>query len=295
MAVADARAPAALAPLDTTDPSRLRSLITPEGVDLRLVLASASERASAFLLDVVIIVASLVGATLLVAAAAGFFKFGVGEFFLVIWVLVFFVLRNFYFMAFELTPRAATPGKRLTGLRVAARDGGQLTPGAIFARNVMRELEVFLPFSFLVANGQSVDAWIRILALVWCAVFVFFPLFNRDRLRIGDLVAGTWVVRAPKRVLEPDIADAETSDGIAFPPGAFDAYGIKELAVLEEVLRRKHPPTMAAVAARIRRRIGMTDSTPDEEFLLAYYKGLRARLESRMLLGHRRRDKYDTP
>ncbi len=30
---------------------RTRSLITPEGVDLRLVLASAGERAAAFLLD----------------------------------------------------------------------------------------------------------------------------------------------------------------------------------------------------------------------------------------------------
>jgi uncharacterized RDD family membrane protein YckC len=274
---------------------RVRQLITPEGVDLRLVLADASERATAFLLDVVIMFASLIAVTLVTIGAAILLKFNPGEYLVVVWLLFFFFLRNFYFMAFELTPRAATPGKRIVGLRVATRNGGRLTAEAIFARNALRELEVFLPLSFLAARAQQVDAWVAALALVWCGIFVFFPLFNKDRLRVGDLAAGTWVVRAPKRILEADIAVAATGR-IAFPPGAFDAYGIKELSVLEDVLRRKHGPTMADVARRIRNRIGMKDdTTPDEEFLLAYYKGLRERLESRMLLGRRRRDKHDAP
>ncbi|HZW75728.1 MAG TPA: RDD family protein, partial [Caldimonas sp.] len=254
---------------------RVRQLITPEGVDLRLVLADASERATAFLLDVVIMFASLIAVTLVTIGAAILLKFSPGEYLVVVWLLFFFFLRNFYFMAFELTPRAATPGKRIVGLRVATRNGGRLTAEAIFARNALRELEVFLPLSFLAARAQQVDAWVAALALVWCGIFVFFPLFNKDRLRVGDLAAGTWVVRAPKRILEADIAVAATGR-IAFPPGAFDAYGIKELSVLEDVLRRKHGPTMADVARRIRNRIGMKDdTTPDEEFLLAYYKGLR--------------------
>ena len=280
---------------DEHDGRRVRELITPEGVDLRLVLADASERATAFLLDVVIMFASLIVVTLLIIGAAIMWKFTPFEYLGVVWLLVFFFLRNFYFMAFELTPRAATPGKRIVGLRVVARNGGRLAADAIFARNALRELEVFLPLSFLAARAQQVDAWISALALVWCGIFVFFPLFNKDRLRIGDLAAGTWVVRVPKRILEADIAEAATGR-IAFPPGAFDAYGIKELSVLEDVLRRRHGPTMAEVAKRIRNRIGMNDdTTPDEEFLLAYYKGLRERLEARMLLGRRRRDKHDAP
>jgi hypothetical protein len=52
---------------------------------------------------------------------------------------------------------------------------------------------------------------------------------------------------------------------------------------------------MKAVAARIRRKIGMPDNkTPDGEFLAAYYKALRGRLESRLLFGRRKRDKFDT-
>ena len=280
-------------PLDGADGLRVRELVTPEGVDLRLVLAEASERAGAFFLDVVIIAGILIAFTLTAIAVGAVTKFAPGEFLLVIWLLGFFVLRNFYFMLFEMTPRAATPGKRILGLRVTTRSGRPLTADAIFARNAMRELEVFFPLSFMVAAGSAVDAWLDILGVIWCAVFVFFPLFNRDRLRAGDLIAGTWVVRAPRRLLDVDLASDVAEEKMIFTREALEAYGIKELTVLEEVLRRRDPKTMAAVATRIKGKIGLVTDLPDEEFLLAYYKALRRHLEQRLLFGKRRKDKYD--
>jgi uncharacterized RDD family membrane protein YckC len=280
-------------PRDGSETLRIRELLTPEGVDLRLVLAEASERAGAFFLDVVIMVGILVGFTLAAIAVGAVTKFAPGEFLLVIWLLGFFVLRNFYFMLFEMTPRAATPGKRILGLRVTTRNGRPLTAEAIFARNAMRELEVFFPLSFMVAAGSTVDAWLDVLGVIWCAVFVFFPLFNRDRLRAGDLIAGTWVVRAPRRLLDVDLATDEAGEKITFAREALDAYGIKELTVLEDVLRRRDPATMAAVAARIKGKIGLVTDLSDEEFLFAYYKALRRHLEQRLLFGKRRKDKYD--
>jgi uncharacterized RDD family membrane protein YckC len=270
---------------------RVRELVTPEGVDLRVVLAGASERASAFLLDVVFIVLALVAMTL----AAVFLRLATGviveEFIGVLWMLGFFFLRVFYFTFFEMTPRAATPGKRITGLRVARRDGGALTADSIFVRNAMRELEIFLPLSFFATQVEAVDAWISIAAIAWCGIFALFPLFNRDRLRIGDIVAGTWVVHVPKRVLAGDLAAAPAA--IAFSREALDAYGIRELSVLEDVLRRRDKPTMEAVARRIRGKIGLQDAMPDAEFLQAYYTALRGRLEQRLLFGRRKRDKFD--
>jgi len=67
------------------------------------------------------------------------------------------------------------------------------------------------------------------------------------------------------------------------------------LHVLEQVLRTRDRKTMSAVADRIRRKIDWTagEYESDEQFLQAYYAGLRARLEQRMLFGHRRRDKFD--
>jgi uncharacterized RDD family membrane protein YckC len=278
-------------PVDT----RIRELITPEGVDLRLVLADASERMTAFLLDAGIIAASLIALSLLallVTWLAGSVRL-MREALPVLWLLGLFFLRNFYFMAFELSPRAATPGKRLLGLRVAMRSGGPLAAEAIFARNAMRELEIFLPLTILAISGTMLDAWVDLLGIAWCAVFVFFPLFNRDRLRIGDLLGGTWVVRVPQRNLTIDLVEIATVSERHFSEAALDAYGIKELNVLEDVLRRRDPKTMKAVAARIREKIAVSAQEPDAEFLSAYYTTLRGRLESRLLFGRRRRDKHD--
>jgi uncharacterized RDD family membrane protein YckC len=284
-----------------------RELVTPEGVDLRLRLADASERAAAFLLDAAIIIGILIALTVVaIGALIGAGAKGAGaEVIVVIWLLGFFLLRNAYFILFELTPKAATPGKRALGLRVAARNGGRLTADAIFARNAMRELEVFLPLTFLISRANQVDAWLNLLGIVWCSIFVFFPLFNRDRLRVGDLVAGTWVVKAPRRALMADVAETAFASKTAFAAqGDFDfsqaqidAYGAKELQVLEDVLRRTEVRTVAAVAQRIRGKIGWTRGPieSDYAFLDAYYLALRARLESRLLFGRRRRDKYDKP
>jgi uncharacterized RDD family membrane protein YckC len=221
----------------------------------------------------------------------------------VIWFLGFFFLRNGYFIIFELTARAATPGKRIMGLRVAARDGGRLTAEAVVARNALREIEFFLPLQLLMASmlgmTDPVAGWIVLMGLLWTGGFVLFPLFNRDRLRVGDFVAGTWVVKATRQRLSIDLLDAQAmapAQGFDFTPDQASAYGIKELHVLEDVLRRRDRKTMAAVADRIRAKIGWRprgDET-DAAFLAAYYAALRGRLETQLLFGKRRKDKFDT-
>ena len=280
-----------------------RVFVTPEGVDLRLHIGDAGQRAAAFLMDASIIIAVLIGLTI----AAAFMSIGAGamgafagiEVMAVIWLLIFFLLRNFYFTAFELSAAAATPGKRMFGLRVASRDGGRLRAESVFARNALRELEVFLPLSILAnqARQGGADGWMWLLAVVWAGVFVFFPLFNKDRLRAGDLVGGTWVVRTPRRKLARDMADegAERLSRFIFEPQQLEAYGAKELHVLETVLRQRDRKTMRAVADRISAKIGWRRGFDDrdEDFLSAYYAALRGRLEQRLLMGVRRRDKHD--
>jgi uncharacterized RDD family membrane protein YckC len=277
----------------SADEGLVRSFVTPEGVDLELQLAAASERMAAFLIDAVIIFVALVVMTIGLLFLGYLVHFEGGEALGILWVLGSFFLRSFYFIAFEQSARSATPGKRALGLRVVMRNGSPLSVDAVFARNAMRELELFLPLYFMAARGSQMDALVNIAALIWCGVFVFFPLFNRDRLRIGDMVAGTWVVHAPKRVMEPDMASDQRGRRITFTREQLDVYGIKELQVLEEVLRKRDPEVMHAVAARIRAKIGYPDGDPDEEFLLAFYAALRKHLEAKLLLGKRKRDKYD--
>lgn len=284
--------------LDRTADTDVRALVTPEGVDLRVRLGAVSERAIALVIDLAIIMGSLLAVTIAVISVFAASPFGEsGAVVQIIWLLVFFLLRNFYFTLFECGSRAATPGKRLMGLRVVARDGAALTADAVVARNAMRELELYLPMIFLFSRGEAVDAWIILAGIVWCGIFVLFPLFNRDRLRAGDLIAGTWVLKTPKQTLLPDLtSDSRAPDGLfAFSLAQLNVYGVKELQVLESVLRTAEPAAMAAVADRIRTKIKWNKpaNEMDRDFLSAYYASLRRRLEQRLLFGVRKRDKHD--
>lgn len=276
-------------------PRARRSLVTPEGVDLSLSLADPGQRLSAFLLDLLLMAGALIVATLLIVLGALSIGASSLQVAAMLWLLGFFLLRNGYFIIMEMGPRAATFGKRTLGLRVVARDGGRLTADAVIARNLLRELEFYLPLSFLAyrAAEGTVGAASMIFGFGWACLFLFFPFFNRDRLRVGDLLAGTWVIHAPRRSLGLDLLAAAPPADYQFTNEQLDAYGVFELQTLEQVLRTGNADALAAVAESIRTKIGLEQGGADEEFLNAYYNALRARLERQLLFGRRRADKYD--
>lgn len=273
-----------------------RELITPEGVDLRVELADMGARAGAFILDLLFMILALWALTWVIIAAG---IDGAGKLAVVVWILIFFFLRSFYFMFFEMGPKAATPGKRICKIRVAARGKARLTANAAFARNALREIEFFLPLSFLGANVSDVDGWISLFGLIWSLIFLLFPFFNKDRLRAGDIIAGTWVVNSPRPILAKDLVTASASEAttsnFVFTPEQINAYGVHELHVLEDVIRREDMETVIDVAKRIRRKIGWKKAINESDltFLKAYYAALRGQLETKLLFGVRRKDKHD--
>ena len=165
-------------------------------------------RAAAFLLDAVILVAAAVAVTIVALFGLGGLGLAALEPLFIGWIVLIFLLRNVYFIAFEASRRAATPGKRIVGIRVVSRAGAGLSIDQVIARNLMREIEVFLPLSMIAGrSGLGVaDTLTTVFGLIWALLFAFFPLFNRDRMRIGDLLAGTWVVEAPRRALAEDLS-----------------------------------------------------------------------------------------
>ena len=293
---------------------RRRTLITPEGIALPVTLASRGTRFGALLIDLTIIfVMMIVSAFGLYYIASKLMAMngldlekadpkmpGAVQFVIIVYIALLFLLRHAYFLYFELGPRGATPGKRLTGVRVAARDGGRLTTEMVLARNLLRDVEITLPivaiFSLI---GGGIAEWA---AFGWLAVFALFPLFNHDRLRAGDLVAGSWVVEAPRLKLADALSTgASASSGTSAATGASYKFGEEELAIygefelqtLERVLRENRSEAMAAVHEAICRKIGWNPGAGDERaFLEAYYTQLRARLEGGMRMGQRKADKH---
>jgi uncharacterized RDD family membrane protein YckC len=292
---------------------RLRDIRTPEGVILKVELASPWDRAAAVFLDLLVMTLVVIGVALLFYFSS-FFTVAPSAAY-AIGMILFFLLRNFYFLVFELRWRGVTPGKRVLGLRVMNRSGGPLQSDAIFARNLLREIEMFIPITFLLtANLHGAENLSQTFALIWLSLFVLLPFFNKDKMRAGDMVGGTWVVYTPKGTLLEDVAvagkkpkgtfsavqkDTIASPAITFTDAQLDIYGIYELQTLENVLRVGGPSeaaTQKEVCARIQKKIGWPKGgTPIEPkpFLEAFYAALRARLEARMLLGVRKENKYD--
>jgi uncharacterized RDD family membrane protein YckC len=277
--------------------------VTPEGVAVHIKLATLGERFSALMIDLFILFAALI-----VLALASFFVGG--NFGAAASILILFVLRNFYFAGFELAWNGRTPGKRMTSLRVINRRGGPLTPAAVIARNLMRDVEIFVPLSLALSAGSFglSGGWTPLAALVWVGVLVCLPIFNRDRLRAGDLIAGTWVVAEPRPVLLPDLAESDHGNGsptpeteaYRFSAAQLDVYGVKELQVLEDVLRSTAPAQADVrrdIAQRIARKIGTEPPLPNDRettrFLEEFYAAQRRRLEAEMSFGRRRKDKFD--
>ena len=121
--------------------------------------------------------------------------------------------------------------------------------------------------------------------------------FNRDRMRAGDLIAGTLVIALPRQRLLGDLV--ETRARFTFADQQLQAYGTRELQVLEDLLRRPGRRDRASccatcATASAARSTGRSRS-PDADialFLRDFYTAQRAYLEREQLFGRPRADKY---
>ena len=284
---------------------RVRALTTPEGLAMPVMLAGRGARVAALAIDLGIIFFGFI-AILVVLGGIGLGVVDLEsssaspalELIAVLLLVAFFLSRYAYFLVFELGPRAATPGKRAVGIRVAARAvggrSGRLSAEAVIARNLVRDAELFLPLIWVTVGLSGEMGAAGAAAAVWLLVFALFPFFNRDNLRAGDLVAGTWVIesRRPKLPGAMSVGTDRSAD-YRFDEDALATYGEHELQVLERVLREDRPEALRQVTETICAKFGWTAGSGDErEFLEAFYAALRARLERDMRFGRRKKDKF---
>lgn len=146
-----------------------REAHTPEGVALRLPAAGPVPRALAWLIDLGIRVLVLSASTALLGMLG---KAGMGLYFIFVFVLLWA-----YPLVCEVMFDGQTPGKRALELRVVAADGAPVGWLAALVRNLLRTVDM-LPFGYGFGLVTS--------------------LADPHGRRLGDLVAGTLVVHAPR-------------------------------------------------------------------------------------------------
>ncbi|MGI9500230.1 MAG: RDD family protein [Geminicoccaceae bacterium] len=279
--------------------------MTAQGVLLDMPRADIGERVVAIVLDL-FFMSFLMGMIVFAVWLAE--EQGAGDTADAFGFLILMLLRLFFFVTVEVVMKGRTPGKAIMSLRVVDRLGGTLTLKALIARNLSREVELFIPllllFELMVADmndSEPVGLLSYVAFMVWMSAFVFFPFFNRDRLRLGDLIAGTMVVSQVDQALLPDPFDEANEPGYRFTRDQLDIYGLLELEHLAKALRSSpdyRTSVLPELATRIAAKIEWPNAIPPEQaeaFLRTYYQSLRAHLEQRALFGKRRLTKHDEP
>jgi len=196
---------------------------TPELVVFSYTIAGVGSRALAAIIDSLIAITAIIVIMIGIAIASpgrgpgapgDVFDAWAGAVFV---FAVFFVLWGYYVL-FEGLADGQTPGKRLLRLRVV-RDGGySITFAASAVRNLVRFVDI-----------QPVGCY---------AVGIVSMLFSKSGKRLGDIVAGTVVVReAVVRQLAPAPAATPAFEAVAPPLDA--ALTEDEFSVLERFIERR--------------------------------------------------------
>ena len=236
---------------DQIKPDEL-NIDTPELVDIQIPLAGIGSRFIALLVDTLIWIAGF----LLLLALLAIFLPGIAEFSNIsaewafaIFLIIIFLLFWGYFTLFEAFWNGRTPGKRVARIRVIQRSGRAIGLIESMTRNLVRYVDM-----------QPLPLY---------AVGVIAIFATRQHQRLGDLAAGTLVVR--DRLEEAPLwgeSGARTFTSQIFPtdvpPEPHTAYSLPaagiarltstDLEVLEGFFARRLDlslPTRYALAERI--------------------------------------------
>jgi uncharacterized RDD family membrane protein YckC len=206
---------------------------TPERVPLHFALASIGNRFIACAIDHAIQIGVLIALVIMFSLVANFSDFGnqltnAPKWVQALLIILAFLLMSGYFAVFEWMWNGQTPGKRWLKLRVIREDGRPISFFEAMVRNLLRDFDI-MPFPFYSIGLISVFA-------------------STSDQRVGDLVAGTVVVREREAEAPAftEVFSSPVSDQAlrrSFKPVLFTAdinvLTENEIAVVESFLRRR--------------------------------------------------------
>lgn len=233
---------------------------TPDHVVLRYDLAGGGNRGFAALVDFVLAALVFVGSLWAFSLVTNALP-GATPFFGLL-ILFTFTLAWSYFVLLEWLWQGQTVGKRLYGLRVIRDDGAPAGFVAVLIRNLIRIVD-FLPLFY--------------------GLGLLMIIFTSRSQRLGDLAAGTYVVRAPRPQLDYFSLRTVTPLGPGRGIQTRALTGEMQRLVREFVARegRLAPADRGRLAKQIADRVRpyavrLDEGIDDVEFLRAVARSLRA-------------------
>lgn len=222
---------------------------TPEGVPIELTLAGVGSRFASALLDYLFQFLILIALALVLSYGAGFSP-GSSAAAAAVWAVGFFAVFWGYDVAFEVLNSGRTPGKALNGLRVVLESGAPVTFAPSAVRNVIRIVDI-LPGTYLVGMTSI--------------------LVTRRNQRLGDLAAGTLVIREARKLP----AEVLVSPSVQAPAWDTSAIGQQDLDTVAAFLARRNELAAGAriqiaaeLAGRLRPKVGGAIAGDGDEMFL---------------------------
>lgn len=235
---------------------------TSDHVVLRYDLAAAGNRGFAAIVDFVIAALIFAGALFAFGLGANVLAYGVVAPWFGAAFLLTFLLAWSYFVLLEWLWQGQTVGKRMFGLRVIRDDGAPAGFIAVLIRNLVRIID-FVP--------------------VFYGLGLVMVIVSARSQRLGDIAAGTYVVRAPRPVLDYFSLRTVTPLGQGATVALRTLPGEAQRLVREFVAReaKLRPTERAKVAHQIAERVrpytrDLASDPDDIEFLHAVARSLRA-------------------
>jgi uncharacterized RDD family membrane protein YckC len=230
---------------------------TPEQIGLHFAVAGVGSRLLAILIDTLIQTG--------IGIAAGIAIFGIiiaigpagapSVWLLALAAFAAFLLLYGYFAIFEILWNGQTPGKRIIGIRVIKESGRPLTPAETIGRNLMRIVDQ-MPAMY--------------------AIGIVTMFLNGRNKRVGDLVAGSIVIRESKKDKQAPWLATQSPQPVSAPAHAgAQRISMDDLRLMDTFLNRRHemePDIRSRMAnqilARLRSQLEIPeDGRPAEELI----------------------------
>ena len=217
---------------------------TPQNVPIEYAVASLADRIIARVFDFIILFGYSILISLLLGWGGGFNAFP-------LWVQVIFYLPIFFYdVIFETALNGQTFGKRVMHIRVIKLDGSQASVGSFLMR-----------WLFFIVEGQITAGTLAILAVA----------ANGRGQRLGDLAAGTAVIKLPQKEKIRGTIMRNISEDYSpmFPQVALltDA----DMAIIDRAFRKGVRRRDSQLLKYINRRIlPLLQIAPDDERLQAF-------------------------
>lgn len=221
-------------------------IITSQYVQIDQTLSGIGERIFARMLDYLIIYLYSLG--MFYAIYSFNLESLFGNDYRLLWLFILYIPAIFYSFLWEILNRGRSPGKMVFGMRVVMRDGTTPTIGAYLMR------------------------WMLLLIDTWGWIGIIVILLNKNNQRLGDLAAGTIVIKERDyhriQVSLDEFNHLSRGYKPAYPQA--ENLSLEQVNTINEALMRydsHRSRRIFALSGRVKEFLKITPPVDDETFL----------------------------